>query len=102
MSGPKRDASEDLLPLVGRELSAGRMVRFACGGARYLMMQENNKGYNYLSIWRVSGTPICVGRAFFDLADGVSAETVRELLQSPCLGGRSFLDALAEITIIDG
>ena len=102
MSGQKRDASEDLLPFVGRELSAGRMVRFACGGACYLMMQENNKGYNYLSIWRVSGTPICVGRAFFDLADGVSAETVRELLHCPCIGGRSFLDALPEISIIDG
>ena len=56
---------------------------FACQGRTYLIQTENNKGWDYLSLWRSAPDYICLDRVFFDGADGVSEETVQELLDRP-------------------
>lgn len=74
---------------------AGRLVEFSCGGSAYLIQQENNKGYNYLSIWRTRPDYVCLDRVFFDIEDGLDGETVRELLHRKCIHGRSAASILA-------
>ena len=74
---------------------AGRIVEFLYRGAAYLIQQENNKGYNYLSIWRTAPGYVCLDRVFFDMEDGLDEETVRELLSKPCIEGRSAADILS-------
>ena len=76
---------------------AGRLVEFPYHDAAYLIQRENNKGYNYLSLWRTEPDYVCLGRAFFDLWDGVSRETVEELFSLPCLEGRVLGEVLEEI-----
>ena len=75
------------------ELLSGHVVEFTCHGVSYLIQEENNKGWDYLGLWRVDDPPACVARAIFDSFDGVDREAVEELLAVPCIGGRS-LDAL--------
>ena len=70
-------------------------AEFRCGGETYLIQPENNKGWDYLSIWRTGAMPVCLDRAFFDLRCGIDADTVSELLHLPCIQGRSFLDRLS-------
>ena len=77
-------------------LLAGRIVEFSFRGKDYLIQQENNKGYNYLSIWRTAPDSVCLSRAFFDIFDGVFPETVRELCSDPCLEGHTAREALKE------
>ena len=79
------------------ELLCGHMVEFSYRGKRYLIQQENNKGWNYLSLWRTAPDPACLGRAFFDIFDGISKETVEELFSQPCLEGRTVQDVLQEV-----
>ena len=67
---------------VGRIL-AGRVAEFSCRGGEYLIQAENNKGYDYLGLWRVSPGYTCLNRVFFDLSDGVTEDTVLELLDQP-------------------
>ena len=73
---------------------AGRIVEFSCGGSEYLIQQENNKGYNYLSIWRTAPDYVCLDRVFFDIEDGPDEETVLALLGSRCIDGRSAAEIL--------
>ena len=75
---------------------AGRIVEFSCGSSEYLIQQENNKGWNYLSLWRMEPDAVCLGRAFFDIFDGVSEETLRDLFSQPCIEGRTIQDVLQE------
>ena len=75
---------------------AGRMVEFSYGGKTYLIQQENNKGWNYLSLWRSAPEPACLGRAFFDIFDGVSEATIEELFSLPCIEGRTLEEVLPE------
>ena len=76
-------------------LECGGVVDFSCNGTDYFIQQENNKGWDYLSIWRDGEPPSCLGRVFFDIFDDISEETVRELLALPCLEGRSLAELLA-------
>ena len=81
-----REAAETIL--------AGRIVEFSFLGAEYLIQQENNKDYNYLSIWRTAPDYVCLDRVFFDIEDGLDEETVFELLRRRCMEGRSAADIL--------
>ena len=81
--------------LTDRLLSGG-IVEFSFRGKEYLIQQENNKGWNYLSLWRTAPDSVCLGRAFFDIFDGVSPETIEELCSLPCIEGRSLRALFAE------
>ena len=72
----------------------GRIVEFAYHGSSYLIQQENNKGYNYLSVWRSAPDYVCLDRVFFDIDDGIDDETVSELLNKRCIAGMSVNDIL--------
>ena len=74
---------------------AGRIVEFSWHGAAYLIQQENNKGYNYLSIWRTVPDYVCLDRVFFDIEDGLDEETVIELLGKKCIEGKSTAEILS-------
>ena len=72
----------------------GRIVEFSYHGASYLIQPENNKGYNYLSVWRSAPDYVCLDRVFFDIDDGIDKETVSELLNKRCIAGMSVKDIL--------
>ena len=74
-------------------LEEGHVVKFSLLGKSYFIQQENNKGWDYLSIWQDGEMPVCLGRAFFDIFDGISGDTIRELMELPCVDGH----ALAEL-----
>ena len=73
---------------------AGRIVEFPYHDATYLIQQENNKGFNYLSIWRTSPDYVCLDRVFFDIEDGLDEETVIEILGKKCIEGKSTAEIL--------
>ena len=75
---------------------AGGIAEFSWRGAAYLIQQENNKGYNYLSVWRTAPDYVCLDRVFFDIDDGADEETARELLSKKCIEGRSAAEILEE------
>ena len=77
---------------VVKTILAGRIVEFSYQGSSYLIQPENNKGYNYLSIWRTAPDYVCLDRVFFDIDDGIDEETVSELLNSRCIAGMSVKD----------
>ena len=77
-------------------LLSGRIVEFSYQGKCFLIQQENNKGWNYLSLWRTEPDSVCLGRAFFDIFDGVSMDTIQELFSQPCLDGRTLRDVMQE------
>ena len=79
-----------------QKLLAGRIVEFSYQGKAYLIQQENNKGWDYLSVWRTAPDYVCLGRVLFDIFEGVSEDTVRELFSQPCLEGKTIPDALQE------
>lgn len=81
---------------VTEKLLAGEIVEFTWQNKAYLIQQENNKGWNYLSLWRTDPDPACLGRAFFDIFDGVGEETVRELFSLPCVEGYTLPEILPE------
>ena len=74
---------------------AGRIVEFPFRHAAYLIQVENNKGFNYLSIWRTSPDYVCLDRVFFDIEDGLDEETVIELLGKKCIEGKSTAEILS-------
>ena len=89
--GRSGDAVQQVLNAVH---SAG-CAEFSVGSETYLIQPENNKGWDYLSIWRTGAMPVCLDRAFFDLRCGIDADTVSELLHLPCIQGCSLLDRLS-------
>ena len=93
---PLRRSMETLM----ERLLSGRMAEFSYRGKAYLIQQENNKGWNYLSLWRTAPEPAGLGRAFFDIFEGVSEETVLELCAQPCLEGRSLQEILGESELL--
>ena len=68
--------------MIEKVLSGG-VAEFSYRGGEYLIQPENNKGWNYLCLWRITPRPTCMSRVFFDILDGVSEDTVRELLNQP-------------------
>ena len=81
------------------KLLSGRTVEFSYQGQEYLIQQENNKGWDYLGLWRTRPGPACLSRVFFDLADGVSLETIQELFSEP-FEGRTVQELLQESRVI--
>ena len=82
------------LAAIVEKLLSGGIAEFSYRGKAYLIQQENNKGWNYLSLWRTSPDSVCLGRAFFDIMDGLTEDTIRELFSLPCLEGQSPADVL--------
>ena len=59
------------------------LIEFSYQGRTYLIQVENNKGWDYLSLWRTTPDSTCLRRVFFDGPEGLSAETVQELFDQP-------------------
>ena len=77
-------------------LLSGKMYEFSYRRREYLIQQENNKGYNYLSLWRTSPDYTCLARSFFDIYDGLDAQTVRDIVDNPCIEGKTVIEILEE------
>ena len=75
-------------------LLSGKIVEFQYLGIDYLIQQENNKGWDYISIWQIGGGTVCLGRALFDMFDGIAPETIDELIGLPCVDGHSLRELL--------
>ena len=69
-------------------------AEFSCPDGRYLIQQESNKGCHYLSLWRLAPKAACLCRVCFEVFDGVSEETVEELLGQPLPDGRTVRDIM--------
>ena len=79
--------------IIGTILSGG-FAEFSHCGETYLLQQEHNKGCHYLSLWRLTPHASCMCRVCFGDYDGVSDETVRELLDQPFSEQRTVRDVL--------
>ena len=69
-------------PIIETILKRGFM-EFSYQGRTYLIQVENNKGWDYLSLWRTAPDSTCLRRVFFDGMDGVSEEAIRDLFDQP-------------------
>ena len=69
-------------------------AEFSCHGEKYLIQQESNKGCHYLGLWRITLRAACLCRVWFDVFDGVSKETVEELIRQPLPDGRTVRDLI--------
>ncbi len=58
-------------------------IEFSYQGKTYLIQAENNKGWDYLSLWCTAPESTCLSRVFFDGMDGVSEEAIQELFDRP-------------------
>ena len=76
------------------KLLSGGVAEFSYCGGEYLIQPENNKGWNYLCLRRIMPDSTCMCRVFFDILDGVSEETIRELLDQPFSEGHSVQEVL--------
>ena len=74
-------------------LNAHRCAEFRFSGEAYLIQPDNNKGCDYLSLWRTSPRPERLGEAMYDVMYGVDADAVSELLRLDCIRGQSVLQA---------
>ena len=74
-------------------LSEG-FAEFSCHDEKYLVQQESNKGCHYLSLWRIAPKAACLCRVCFDVFDGVSDETIKELPNQPLTDGRTVRDLI--------
>ena len=77
-------------------IRSGGVIEFSYNGEAYLIQEENNKGWNYLSLWRITPNSTCMSRVFFDILDGVSEETIRELLAQPLSDGHTVQEILQD------
>lgn len=69
-------AAEAILNALERQ----HYYEFAKDGERYLIQPDNNKGCDYLSLWRMGEPPVRLRQAVYDIFDGIDAETVEELI----------------------
>ena len=89
--------TQQQLHTLRERVAAGHTADFSLRGVPYIIQQENNKGWDYISIWRLEPRAACLARSLFDIFDGIDGGTVDDLLSQPCLDGKSFLDCLPEI-----
>lgn len=68
-----------------------RCAEFRLMGEAYLIQPDNNKGCDYLSLWRTSPRPERLGEALYDVMYGVDADAVSELLHLRCIRGQSVI-----------
>ena len=97
MTGGREAAVRSVL----ESLLTRRCYEFRWGKERCLIQPDNNKGCDYLSLWRTDPSPACLGRALYEVMDGFDADTVRELLEQPCIRGKSYLERLAAGELTD-
>ena len=69
-------------------------AEFSYHGATYLIQEENNKGWRYLSLWRTAPDALCIYRVFFDDPDEIPADAIRELLDRPFPDGDTLREVL--------
>lgn len=81
-------------------LTVRRTLTFRWNGDPYRIQEDNNKGCDYLSLWREGDFPCCLGRALFDIMVGIDDDAVSELMELPVFDGRSMLDRWPEIEFI--
>lgn len=84
------------------KILSGRIAEFSYQGEKYLIQEENNKGWNYLSLWQITPRSTCLCRAFFDIIDGVSEDTIQELLSLPCVEGLTVMEMLSHAELETG
>lgn len=85
------DTSAEMQARLLAALNARHFAELRCGNETYLIQLENNKGWDYVSIWRSTPKLEGLGRVLFDVFDGVDTDTVREVLRLPCIHGKSLL-----------
>ena len=78
--------------MIVESILSGGSAEFSCHEEKYLIQQESNKGCHYLSLWRVAPQAACLCRVCFEVFDGVSEETLEELLCQPLPDGRTVRD----------
>ena len=72
---------------------------FSYQGKTYLIQAENNKGWDYLSLWCTAPCLSCMHRVFFDGSDGVPEETMQELFDQPFSEEHTVREIIQEILI---
>ena len=73
-------------------LNKRRCAEFRLNGESYLIQPDNNKGCDYLSLWRTEPRPARLGEAMYDVMYGIDEDAVSELAHLCCVHGRSVLD----------
>ena len=84
----------EIIETVLNALFTRRCAEFRISGESYLIQPDNNKGCDYLSLWRTSPRPERLGEAMFDVMYGVDEDAVAELLRLRCIHGHSILEAM--------
>lgn len=69
-----------------------RYAEFRLSGETYLIQPDNNKGCDYLSLWRTSPRPERLGEAMYDVMYGIDEDTVSELVHLRCIRSQSVLE----------
>lgn len=72
---------------------------FSYQGKAYLIQTENNKGWDYLSLWCTAPGLSCMRRVFFDGSDGVPEEAMQELFDQPFSEKHTLREIMQEIQI---
>lgn len=72
---------------------------FSYQGKAYLIQTENNKGWNYLSLWCTAPGLSCMRRVFFDGSDGVPEEAMQELFDQPFSEKHTLREIMQEIQV---
>ena len=72
---------------------------FSYQGKTYLIQTENNKGWDYLSLWCTAPCLSCMRRVFFNGSDGVPEETMQELFDQPFAEKHTLREIVQEIQI---
>ena len=83
----------ELIQTVLDALLTRRCAEFRLRGEAYLIQPDNNKGCDYLSLWRTSPRPERLGEALYDVMYGIDGDAVAELIRLRCIRGRSVLEA---------
>ena len=81
----------EIIQTVLNALLARRCVEFRINSEAYLIQPDNNKGCDYLSLWRISPRPGRLGEAMYDILYGIDGDAVSELLHLNCIHGQSIL-----------
>jgi len=71
-------------------LNTRHWLEFTCGGERYRIQTDNNKGCDYLSLWRLGENPTRLGQELYDILYDLDEADVSGLLCQPLLHGESF------------
>ncbi len=85
-------------PIIEKILAHG-WFEFAHQGKTYLIQRESNKGWDYLSLWCTAPGFTCMSRVFLDGLDGVSEDTIQELLSQSFSDEHTVREMMHEILL---